>query len=383
MQKVYLDYAAATPVLLEVVQAMLPYSTELFYNPSALYASALEVHEAIEKARADIAHWLGGRKEEIIFTSGATEANNLAIKGVLEVYPGSKVLISAIEHESVINPAQEYNCESIAVTSDGRINLSDLEQKIDNDTVLVSILYANNEIGTIQDLRAISGVLQKKLQARQKSGNKLPLLLHTDAAQAPSYLDLHVHALGVDLMTLNSGKIYGPKGMGCLYVKRGLVLKPLLQGGGQERGFRSSTENAGGIIGFAAALQVVQESREDEVARLEKLRDDLIAKLQKMGGEINGSTRHRLANNVHVTFPGQDNERLLFALDQKGFMVAAGSACSASKDEPSHVLKAIGLSDEQAQASLRITLGRFTAQDELDSLVTTLHELLKLPTIKA
>jgi len=383
MQKVYLDYAAATPVLPEVIDVMLPFVGDHFHNPSALYSSAIEVHEAIEKARSDIAHWLGGRKEEVVFTSGATEANNLVIKGVLDAFPGSKVLISTIEHESVLNPAREYNCETVAVTSDGRIDLKDLERKIDNNTVLVSILYANNEIGTIQDLRAISALLQKKLQARQKSGNKLPLVLHTDAAQAPSYLDLHVHALGVDLMTLNSGKIYGPKGVGCLYVKRGLVLKPLLQGGGQERGFRSSTENVSGIIGFAAALQVVQESREAEVARLEKLRDDLIARFQNIGGEVNGSTRHRLANNVHVTFPGQDNERLLFALDQKGIMVAAGSACSASKDEPSHVLKAIGLNDQQAQASLRITLGRFTTQEELDSLVRTLHELLKLPTIKS
>ncbi len=372
----YLDYAAATPVLSEVLDAMRPYFSTQFFNPSALYGDAVAVHEELEKARAAVAHHLGAKKEEVVFTSGATEANNLAIQGILQQYPAGTVLTSAIEHDSVLKAATVYNHGVVKVMRDGLIDLDDLQTKLRSDVVLVSIMYANNEIGTIQDLRAVAAIIEKEQLQRKKAGNSLPLYLHTDAAQAPSYLDLHVHALGVDLMTLNSGKIYGPKGVGALYVSRSVRLQPQTRGGGQERGVRSGTENVGGIVGFAKALDIAQELRPKEVVRLQELQANLIRNLESLGGQINGSVASRLVNNIHVTFSGQDNERLLYALDQKGIQVAAGSACSASSDEPSHVLKAIGLSDKDAQASLRITTGRFTKQKDIDSLVAALQELV-------
>lgn len=374
---IYLDYASATPVLPEVGDAMRPYFTNFFYNPSALYKEARQVANAVDGARVAVAHHLGVKKEEIIFTSGATEANNLAVAGVLSRFPNASVLFSAIEHDSVVHTGEQYHHGIIAVQPDGRLDLDDLLEKLTDTVVIVSVMYANNEIGTIQDLKAIARIIAAARQTRKERGNTLPLYFHTDATQAPSYLDLHVHGLGVDMMTINSGKIYGPKGVGALYVNRTIRLQPLLSGGGQEKGVRSGTENVAGIIGFSKALDIVQNDRNNEVDRLSELQHDLFQKLEALGCKINGSVHHRLVNNIHVTFDGEDNERLLYALDQKNIQLATGSACSASSDEPSHVLKAIGLRDEQARASLRITLGRYTTSDDLDYFVTTLQDILR------
>jgi cysteine desulfurase len=377
-QSIYLDYAAATPVDDQVLAAMQPYFAANFYNPSATYSAGLEARKVLESARAGVAHWLGAKNSEIIFTAGGTEANNLAIHGVIHRFPAGNLVAGAIEHESILAPAQKYNYREAAVHADGRLNFEDLRSKIDDQTVLVSIMYANNEIGTVQPIREISRLLDEVRKQRQATGNKLPLYFHIDACQAANYLDLHAARLGVDLMTLNGGKIYGPKQTGCLYIKAGTILEPLIDGGGQERGLRSGTENVAGAVGFAEALKLAQEMRRDETVRLQILQKKFIDQLQEAVPKviINGSLKYRLPNNVHITIPGQDNERLLIQLDEAGILPAAGSACSASNEESSHVLHALGLDDAAARASLRFTMGRQTTAKMINKTIHTLEKLI-------
>jgi len=374
-QNIYLDYAAATPISKAAQLAMQPYLTDQFYNPSATYLAGREVKRALETARSAVAHWLGAKTSDIIFTAGGTEANNMAIHGVMAANPSGNIVICSIEHDSVLLPAQQYDVRIASVDKSGRINLEDLESKIDENTVLVSVMYANNEIGTIQPITQISKVIEKQ---RRNRNNRLPLYLHTDACQATNFLDIHTSRLGVDMMTLNGGKIYGPKQSGALYVKAGTILSPIIQGGGQERGLRSGTENVPACVGFATAIDEAQQMRQSESERLQKLQKSFVDKLIQdiPGAVINGSQKYRLPNNVHVTFPGQDNERLLIQLDELGIMAAAGSACSASQDEPSHVLEAIGVSDSDAQASIRITMGRSTDHNSIDKTLQSLKNLV-------
>lgn len=358
----------------KVLDAMRPYFKDHFYNPSATYLAARAVSDDLHTAKSKIAYWLGSRPNEIIFTAGGTEANNLAINGVLQQYPGSNIVVSSIEHESVLKPASQYDCRNVPVSPEGVIDLNKLEEAIDHKTVLVSVIYANNEIGTIQPLRDIAAIIARKRKGR---GQGRPLLFHTDAAQAANYLDLHAHRLGVDLMTLNGGKIYGPKQSGILFVKAGTVLHPQILGGGQELGLRSGTENVASCIGLAHALDLVQTNKDDEVKRLQELQNLFYALLEKdiPGAIVNGSRDYRLSNNVHFTLPGFDNERLLIQLDEVGILCAAGSACSASNEEPSHVLRAIGLTKAEAESSLRFTMGAYTNEAEIR---TTVRELAKL-----
>ena len=375
---IYLDYAAATPMLDEVIEAMKPYSKTYFYNPSATYLAAKKVGQDIESARSKVAHWLGARSSEIVFTAGGTEANNLAIHGIMKRYPKANIVISAIEHESIIAPAALYECRIVSVLSDGRINLEELEKNIDDNTVLVSIMYANNEIGTIQPIRDISRIVAKKRALR--GVDELPLYLHTDACQATNYLDLHVARLGVDLMSINGGKIYGPKQSGVLYVKAGASLKPMIEGGGQEHGLRSGTENVSAIIGLATALDIVQSDRQDElkVKLIPELRELFFAELEQKipKAVINGSRKYRLSNNIHFTIPNTDNERVLMELDENGIQAAAGSACNASDETPSHVLRAIGLTDSDAQSSYRMTIGRYTTKEEIKATLLALQRII-------
>jgi len=376
---IYLDHAAATPMDEAVLAVMQPFFSEQFYNPSANYMAAQKVRGALEAARADVAACLGARASEIIFTAGGTESDNLAIAGVMRQFPGANVVVSAIEHDAVLEPARQFNCSVALTDGQGMVDLVDLEAKIDDKTVLVSVMYANNEVGTIQPIRQIAQLLEGVRNERRLEGNVLPLYLHTDACQAANYLDLHVSRLGVDLMTLNGGKIYGPKQSGVLYVSSKLQLQPLVRGGGQERNLRSGTENVGACVGFAKALQMVQAKRHSEIKRLAELQS-LAFKLaaKKLPGVvINGSLKHRLPNNIHLTLPGQDNERLLVELDERGILAAAGSACSAADEEPSHVLRAMGISDADAQASLRLTTGQNTTEADIQTVVETLAELAK------
>ena len=380
---IYLDHAAATPLDSEVLAVMQPFFAGQFYNPSATYMAAQQVRQALESARGDVAAVLGARASEIIFTAGGTESDNLAIAGILQQFPEANVVVSAIEHDAVLEPARQFNCSAALVTEQGIVDLADLEARINDQTVLVSVMYANNEVGTIQPIRQISQLLERIRDERRKAGNKLPLYFHTDACQAANYLDLQVSRLGVDLMTLNGGKIYGPKQSGVLYVSSRVQLQPLIRGGGQERNLRSGTENVAGAVGFAKALQLAQARRHEESRRLGELQTlafRLVAEKLPQA-RVNGSLRHRLPNNVHVTLPGQDNERLLVELDERGILAAAGSACSAADEEPSHVLRAMGCSDTEAQASLRLTIGRETTETDIQMFVDTLTEILTKSTI--
>jgi cysteine desulfurase len=376
MSAIYLDHAAATPLDPDVLTVMQPYFTELFYNPSASYLAARDVRHAIDAARNEVAYWLGSKPNEVIFTAGGTEANNLAIHGIMRQYPDATIVVSAIEHESILVPAAEYLNHQVAVHPDGQIDLNALKQAIDDKTVLVSIMYANNEIGTIQPLREVGKIVAAIRKERLSSGNKLPIYLHSDACQASNYLDLHIDRLGVDLLTINGGKIYGPKASGVLYIKTGVQLQPLILGGGQERNLRSGTEQVPNIIGLAAALKTTQTQRHIESRRLEVLQHHFYKLLDEKLPQavINGSKKHRLSNNLHITLPGHDNERLLFALDEAGIQAAAGSACNASNEEPSHVLRALGVSERDAQASLRLTMGRSTDEAAIERLVDVLQQ---------
>lgn len=378
----YFDYAAATPVDPDVLAAMLPYFSEKFYNPSAQYLAAKDVRHDIEAARATVAQTVGVRPSEVIFTAGGTEANNLAIQGVAARFPGSHLVTSALEHDSVLQPmralaAKGWKLSDITPKVDGVLDPEAVLAAVKSDTVLISVMYANNEIGSIQPIKDIAAGVAKLRQQRQAEGNKQPLYLHTDACQAPNYLDIHAHRLGVDLMTLNGGKIYGPKQSGALIVVTGTALEPQMYGGGQELGRRSGTENVPAIIGFATALERAAQNRKAEVERMQQLQElfihELLIKLPQ--AQLNGSLKHRLPNNVHFTLPGADNERLLYALDEAGIKAATGSACSASKEEASHVLQALSLSDEAARASLRFSMGRSTTESAVRKAVETLAKL--------
>lgn len=378
----YFDYGAATPMLPEVITAMQPYFSDSFYNPSALYLAARDNRIVLDEARHSLAKSLGARPTEIIFTAGGTEANNLAIKGIVEQFKDGHIITTAIEHDSVIKPVKKSpNHTIIAPDARGVVSVADISKAVTDTTVLISVMYANNEIGAIQPIQAIAELVKTVRASRKVAGNNYPLYLHIDACQAGNYLDMHVSRLGVDLMSINAGKVYGPKQTGGLYVKAGVRLQALIDGGGQEWGVRSGTENLANIVGFVTAWQIARNLAQTEVKRITELRDNFIKELQTAVPSviINGpSGNRRLANNIHITLPGFDNERLLMQLDEAGFQVATGSACSASNDEPSHVLKAIGLSDADAQSSLRITLGKYTSTESLESLRQTLTKIVAL-----
>jgi cysteine desulfurase len=375
-QPIYLDYAAATPMDSAAIAAMEPYLANNFYNPSAVYQSAREVRKQLEAARGQVASVLGAKDQEVIFTAGGTEANNLAISGIIQQFPEANIVVSSIEHESVLEPADRYQRRIVGVNATGLIDLKQLEESIDDQTVLVSIMYANNEVGTVQPIKDIAALIAKKRLART---TKLPLYLHTDACQAANYLDLQVTRLGVDLLTLNGGKIYAAKQSGCLYVRTGVKLQGQTLGGGQERALRSGTENVANCIAFATMLQKIQGDRKIETDRIGVLKNKLFATLSQNFPNLilNGHTKKRLPNNLNITLPGADGERLLMELDNAGVLVATGSACTASSDDPSHVLLALGISEADASASIRITLGRFTSEAEIESAAKTITNVMR------
>lgn len=376
---IYMDYAAATPMDTSVFEAMQPYFTEKFYNPSATYLAAQAVKKDLDAARVSVAHWLGARPSEIVFTAGATEANNLAIYGIMQQFPDANIVVSSIEHESILMPAHQYSCREVPVLPTGLIDIDALQTAIDDKTALVSVMYANNEVGTIQPIAQVGQIIESIRKDRRDRGIEMPIYLHTDAAQAAAYLDLHAARLRVDLLSINGGKMYGPKQTGVLFVSSKVRLLAQTMGGGQERGLRSGTENVAGSIGLSVALDLVQTRRHEEGKRLRELQRLFLQLLKETvpTAVINGSKNHRLPNNVHITIPGQDNERILMELDEAGVLCAAGSACSASNEEPSHVLRAMGLSDVDAQASLRFTLGAQTTETDVRTTVQTLADTIK------
>jgi len=377
----YFDYAAATPVSSQVLTAMEPFWQTQFYNPSALYLSAREVRKHIDSARASVAKTIGVKPYEIIFTAGATESINLAIAGISKMYPMSGIIISSMEHEAVSEAAKLYfnkNLKICPVHKNGIIQPEKLKDLIDDNTVLISFMYVNNEIGTVQPLKQVSKMIEQVKQNRQKSKNPLPLYLHSDASQAPNYLSVKEQRLGVDLLSLNGGKIYGPKQSGCLFVQKYIEIKPLIAGGGQERGLRGGTENVANIIGFAKALELAQANYKIEARRVAKLRNYLLEELQKSvsGLTVNGSLKQRIANNLNISIAGVSGETLVHYLDTTEIMVATGAACSAAKDKPSATLKSLGLSAKQIEGSIRISLGTYTNQEQIKHLLKELPKTL-------
>ena len=376
MKHIYLDYAAATPIDSKVLSAMQPYFSDTFFNPSATYLRARSVAKDVLSARHEIAQSLGVRTSEIIFTAGGSEANNLAVHGVMRHYLGKHMVVGSTEHSSIIEPAKAYDHSLVTVHPDGRTDLENLKKSITDNTVLVSIMLANNEIGTIAPIKKVANIIKNIRETRIKEGNELPLYLHSDICQAVLYLDTHPARLGVDLMTFNGGKIYGPKQSGLLYVKTGIVLDSLIQGGGQERNLRSGTENVPSVIGFSVALRKAVKKHESNHKKLTDLQKTFINLLSQNvpQASLNGSADYRLPNNIHITIPGIDNERIMMELDERGIECAVGSACSASNDEPSHVLKAIGMTDLEAQSSLRFTMGLETTKEDIKTAVLALRE---------
>jgi cysteine desulfurase len=378
MQRIYLDYAAATPVDERVMKAMGPYFSDIFYNPSGLYRGSLEAKKALDSARSTTAQLIGAKPSEVIFTAGGTESANLAIKGVMDAHSEGHIVVSSIEHEAVIKPAENYEHSYIKVDSKGRVSPAEIKNNIQDNTVMVSIMLANNEIGTVQPISEISAEISKLRQSRKNTGNKTPLYFYIDACQAPLYLDINVARLGVDMMTLNGGKIYGPKQSGILYKKSHVILSPVNEGGGQEFGFRSGTENVAFAVGFAKALELSEKGKANRSKEMIKLREFFMGELeQRFNAEITGHRTHRLAQNVHAIIPDIDNERVLFSLDDLGIEVAIGSACSASSDEASHVLKAIGKTEEEARRSLRFSFGVSTTMSELQYALKMLENAIK------
>lgn len=360
---IYLDYAAATPTADFVLTAMQPYFSERFYNPSSPYAPAVQVRREYEAAKQELAETFGAKGDEVIMTAGATESINLAFNAV-----GGHVISSKIEHPAVLESAKLREHTFIDVNEKGLVNPDDIERAMQPDTSLVSIALANNELGTIQPIRKISQIVGYERQRRVEQGNANPLLFHCDASQGFDQIDVHVARLGVDLLTLNAGKVYGPKQVGLLWTKRSAKLEPYIVGGGQEKGLRSGTENVAGTIGFAAAAKRARAKQRGENSRLKALRDTLQQHLTNAFPEaaILGSEKHRLPGHLSVAFPHIDAERVIFLLEQKGVYVATGSACSANKHTASHVLRAIGLDDSLINGSLRMTLGRHTDEGQID-----------------
>ena len=358
---IYLDYAAATPVSKKALDAMMPYFSEQFFNPSAAYLPAKKVRADYEEAKNKIAHCIGAKGTDIIITSGATEANNLAFS-ILKDNINAKCLVLAIEHDSVLNVAKNYNYEKIAVKKDGLIDLADFKKKLTDDVELVSIALANNEIGTIQPIAEIASLIREVKMNRLKNGNKTPLFLHSDASQAMNLIDISVARMGVDLLTINSAKVYGPKGVGALYVSHDVRLKPTLYGGGQENGLRSGTENVAGVIGFAAAFTDAKE----HINGNRKKYTELVHLLQE-------KLSH---NSSSISYPGLDAERIIFKLEEEGIYVSTGAACAASKGQKSQTLTAIGLDDETINGSLRITLGADITKEDIETFADTLIKIV-------
>lgn len=375
----YLDYASTTPQSDESIAAMRPYLQQDFYNPSALYLAAKNVKNNLENYRSIVADIMQVRPSEIYFTAGSTEANNTVIHGIMSQFSNNQIVVSAIEHDSVINAASIYDHLFAPVNSFGIVDVAKLADIITDKTVLISCMLANNEIGTVQPIADISKLITKTKQERLNKKNATPIYLHIDASQSFNYLPLLPHAMGIDFAVVGGSKIYGPKQSAVLFVKNGIKLKPLIFGGGQERGMRSGTENVAGIAGLATAIKQADDMRHEETLRLKQLRSHLVDGLKKLDPTcvINGSMTHRLVNNIHVTFDNVDNETLVMQLDEKGIMVATGSACSAGNDKPSRVLGAIGLSDTQAHSSIRITMGRFTTLNNIDYFLSVLGDILR------
>ena len=374
MKRIYLDYAATTPVHPEVVKAMLPYFTEHFGNPSSIYSYGQESREAVEAARSKVAELIRAKSEEMVFTGGGTEADNSAIKGVAYANEkkGNHIITSAIEHHAVTETCaflekRGFKITYLSVDKDGLVNPEDVKNAITGKTIMVSVMHANNEVGTIQPLIEIGKITREA-----------GVFFHTDAVQTAGHVPINVNSMNIDLLSLSAHKLYGPKGVGALYIRKGIKIIPFIHGGGQEKGRRSGTENVPGIVGLGKAAEIAGAEMETEAKRLETLRDKLIQGLLQRIPEtrLNGHPAQRLSNNVNISVEYIEGESMCLNLDMEGICASTGSACSSSSLEPSHVLLALGLKHEQAHGSLRFTLGKWTTEEEIDRVVDVLPTIV-------
>jgi cysteine desulfurase len=377
MKRIYMDHSATTPVAPEVLEAIKPYFSEKFGNASSLHSFGLEAKEALESAREKVAKLLGARPEEIIFTSGGTESDNLALKGIAykNREKGKHIITTSIEHPAILEvcrklETQGFEVTYLPVTSDGLVDLAMLENAIRKDTILISVMHANNEVGTIQPLEEIGRLAAEK-----------DIYFHTDAVQTVGKIPADVDQLGVDLLSLSAHKLYGPKGVGALYIRKGTRIESIVQGGGHERGLRSGTENISGIVGLGRAAELSEGTMSEEAEVLAGLRDRLAGQVLERVKDcwINGTMAagKRLPSNLNFGFRYVEGESLLLFLDSKGIAVSTGSACSSHKLEPSHVLRALGLKAEECHGSLRITLGRSNTEEDVDYVAQSILEAVE------
>jgi cysteine desulfurase len=380
---IYLDHAATTPLDPQVQAAMLPFIEEEYGNPSSFHMRGKVVRDAIDEARSKIASIIGARPDEVIFTSGGTESDNLAILGIARKHKesGKHIISVKSEHEAVLESLEHLEkkegFEVTLLTPDkgGTVSAEDVVNALRDDTILVTVMYANNEIGTINPI----GKIGAAIESRRKEKKSAYPLFHTDACQATGALDLDIKKLHVDLMTMTASKIYGPKGVGALYLRRALKIQPLQFGGSQEAMKRPGTENVIGIIGFAEAMKIASEKKEEENARQSALRDKLIAGIEERVPKVrlNGDRESRLPNNVNISFMDIEGEALLLYLDAAGIYASTGSACTSASLDPSHVILALGLPYEVAHGSIRFTLGRGTTDEDIDYVLDTIPSLVE------
>jgi len=375
MKRRYLDYSATTPVKKEVLEAMIPYFTETFGNASSIHTFGQIAKEVLTESRKKVANLINANENEIFFTSGGTESDNWALKSIAKVNKnkGKHIITSKIEHHAILHSCETLEKEGFEVTyldvdEYGFISLEDLKNAIRKDTILISIMYINNEIGTIQNIKEI-GIIAKENN----------VIFHTDAVQAAGNIEIDVKKLNVDLLSISSHKIYGPKGIGALFVKRGTRIIPFMDGGAQEKKKRAGTENIPAIVGFAKACEIAKENLDDHISKLSVLRDDLIEKVSNSIDDVkvNGPRDNRHPGNVNFAFKYIEGEALLLMLDAVGVAASSGSACTAGSLEPSHVLMSIGLGHEIAHGSLRLTIGDFTEEEDIDFIVENLIRIVQ------
>jgi cysteine desulfurase len=386
---IYLDNGATTKVDKEVVEAMQPYFTKIYGNASSLHSSGQEAKRALEKARETIAKEINAEPDEIIFTSGGTESDNIALQEIAYTNKdkGNHIITTKIEHPAIEKTCNALDKDGFKITyldvdKDGLINLEQLKKEITKSTILVSIIHANNEIGTIQDIEKIGKICKLSNESEKGLGNsknfqsEKGIYFHTDSVQSFTKVPIDVKKQNIDLASFSSHKIHGPKGIGALYIKKGIKIHPLMHGGSQEHQLRAGTENIPGIIGFEKAIEI---AKKEDIKKMETLRDYFIEKVQKEIPEtvLNGSKTKRLCNNINITFKFIEGEALLLRLDDKGIAVSTGSACSSRELKPSHVLTAMGIPAATAHGSIRFTLSKFTTKEELDYTITHLKEAVK------
>jgi len=374
MKRIYLDYAATTPTHPEVVKAMLPYFTDVFGNPSSIYSYGQEAKGAIEEARTKVADLIGARNEEIVFTSGGTEADNFALKGVAfaNENKGNHIITSSIEHHAVIETGKFLERRGFSITylpvdEYGLVDPEDVRKAITGTTILISVMHASNEVGTIEPIAEIG-----------KIAREAGVYFHTDAVQTAGHIPVDVNKLGVDLLSMSAHKLYGPKGIGALYIRKGAKLTPFMHGGDQERRRRASTENVPGIVGFGKAVELARQEMSEEAEKLTYLRNKLITGLLERidHTRLNGHPVMRLPNNANISVDYVEGESMVLNLDLEGICASTGSACSSSSLEPSHVLLALGLSHEQAHGSLRFRLGKWTTEEEIERVLDVLPPIV-------